>query len=289
MSNATLPAAPVKSARKPRTVKPKSAPVFTLTLTIWSAEAGNADYGVQVIPCEGFGRRAVRLTKRSDGSTYDVLVTADRVECSCPDWHVRHADGNTCCKHGAGLLAVGLIEAPDAARFPTPEDFAPVASRPGVDRIRDEFDAPSEGFADELAEAVGLPVLDPPADAPDEPRTEEVDAEPEPIGWEKRPARSYLMAPRPSERPARLAPMPDGKYLLHELVEAQGAILRGQGGPVFGLMADALDQLAKSIRATGATCVADVQDRLASMEDDRLAAVEARGYDRGLADGYNGV
>lgn len=262
--NATLPAAPVKSARKP-----KAAPVASLTLSI-----GRESYGVQKIDAGEFGSAAVRLTKRSDGTTYDVLVAHHGCECSCPDFIFRHADHGTPCKHIEAARSVGLIEAPDARRFPTPEDVAPVGLPAQEVRDTPAVEDPEEpSFAEELADAVGLPVLDSPADEPD------------PLAAWVRPARRSHLLAKPSERPVRVPSVPDGKYLLHELVDGTAALLRGEGTAVADLMAQALADLAASIRATGAQSVAEFTGRIASMEDDRLAAIRADAWDRGYAEG----
>jgi len=259
--------------------KVKAAPVVTLALAI-----NHQVYSVEPIAPGEDNIRAFRLVKHSgDSAVYDIAQGRDGVNrCDCPDYECRHVGTLGQCKHLTAATQMGLIDppawtGPAPRQYPEPEDFATLAP---VNSARTELNpAPavetSEGFADELADAVGLPVLDTPADA-----------EPDPLAAWVRPARkSFLRVLEAAPRPVKLPALADGQYDLASLVSGQAALLRGQGSAPFALMADHLEALAASIRATGAKSVADVQDRLASMEDDRLGAIEARGFDRGYAEG----
>jgi len=253
----------------PKVKAKKSAPVVSLALAI-----DHQVYQVEPIPAGEFGTKAFRLEKKSTGAVHDVIRTnAGLVECSCPSYEVTYRNTLGTCKHGSALVAMGLLDAPSAKAVSTP---APIA----VAMPAEELATISVGFAAELVEAVGLPVLD----APAEELPAEVDAKPccdpsevvpcgtcdahqateEPIGWAKAPkiAKPALVAPKP----VRIAPLPDGRYTLTEIIEGQAAMLRGQGGPVFGLMAKALDELAATVRATGAQSVAEFEDRLEVLE-----------------------
>jgi hypothetical protein len=271
MSTSTAPAPAVKAPRKPKSAK--SAPVVTLCMSI-----DHTVYGVERIPSGEFGTAAWRLSKKSNaGEVYDVIRDHDGlVQCDCPSYEVTFKGTCDTCKHGKALVALGLLDAPSPTMWIQPEDVAPVVESPvaccdpATEAVPCAACEPSPGFAEELHQAIGLPPVDPPADV-------------EPLGWEKRPARSFLVAPKPSERPVKLPALPEGQYRLHELVEAQGAILRGQGGPVWDLMAKALTDLAASIRATGAQSVAEYEDRHESMEADRLAEIANAAFDRGFA------
>jgi hypothetical protein len=76
-------------------------------------------YGVEPIPPGGFGRKAWRLSGPK-GQIYDVLYTHfGIIECDCP--HYEYVLKGNCvdmCKHGAALVATGLMAAPD----PLPRD-----------------------------------------------------------------------------------------------------------------------------------------------------------------------
>jgi hypothetical protein len=91
-------------------------------------EIKGASYTVEAIEAGEFGTAAYRVVKLVNGEAYDVIRThAGAVECSCPDWVVRHSDKGTCCKHGRALMELGLLDAPAPA--PRPSAFAPITRK----------------------------------------------------------------------------------------------------------------------------------------------------------------
>lgn len=85
-----------------------------LTLSICGTK-----YRVRPIPAGEFGTRAYRLSKlAADGAVYDVIRSHHGlVECDCPDYEARRRGLTTQpCKHGAALVAVGMLDAPRVAR-----------------------------------------------------------------------------------------------------------------------------------------------------------------------------
>ncbi len=290
--------------RKPRTVKPKAAPVVSLALAI-----DHVVYQVEPIPAGEFGSKAFRLVKRAgDGAVYDVVRTHDGlVECDCPSYETTYRGTCGTCKHGSAMIAVGLIDAP--AWTPPARETTPATAAP-VPHVADEFDAPapvvvaevqpaplpvvespavapSEGFADELAEVVG-PIASPSDDDEDTGARRRIFGsgilDPEDEGLSNRLATvATAEVETASLRPVRLAPLPPGRYDLAGLIEGQAAFLAGQGSAPFALMSRTLMDLARSIRQSGAKTVADFEDRIAEMERDRDAAIADRAY----ADGFD--
>lgn len=163
-------------------------------------------------------------------------------------------------------------------RFPVNGAIVPLSGYDFAPKPEMTEDSPEDegSFADELLEV--LPPLDSPSDA-DEDRYEGLDNSADPIGWPKPARRSYLI-PAPA-RPVKPSAIPDGKYTLVGLVEAQIALLRGQESAVHSMMADRLDQLAREIRHSGATSVAEFTDRLDAMEDGYLDRIRIAAYDAG--------
>jgi hypothetical protein len=267
--------APVRKAKK-------TAPVVTLCLAI-----DHVCYGV--VPITGITdpeiARAWRLDKRSgDGEVYDVHRTVNGlVVCDCPSYETTFKGTADTCKHGKALVAMGLLDAPswsapvEAAPVeppaPIPQHIidAVVTARPGDRTIRDAI---AEATADEV------PATDDP-DATIPAGSHTVEELAEPIGWPKPAPRFPRLVPA-GPRPVRPAPLPDGRYSLVELVEGQSAYFRGMGSPVFDLMADRLDELARDIRATGATSVADFADRLPILEAERLDRLQYDAFNDGF-------
>jgi hypothetical protein len=138
-------------------------PVLTITL-------GGKSYGVESIPPGGFGDRAWRLSG-PEGQVYDVIRTHfGIVECDCPSYEFR-LKGNciTPCKHGAALIAVGLLQAPEPVEAPAADEWAAHdderwALGPAAAADRAWHDAQTRPAADEFAnDADGWPVAREPA------------------------------------------------------------------------------------------------------------------------------
>jgi len=97
-------------ATTPAVVKPARR-TASLTLTIKDKGRSTA-YGVRPIDPGFAGVKAFRLTKQAgEGDVYDVVQTLDGIRCDCAD-HVFRREGNSAnpCKHGAALVAVGLLD-----------------------------------------------------------------------------------------------------------------------------------------------------------------------------------
>lgn len=78
-----------------------------------------ASYAVEPIAAGFAGVAAVRVVKLVNGESYDVVRRADGlVECSCPDFVCRHEGKGTFCKHGAAMVARGLLPVPPAMVAP---------------------------------------------------------------------------------------------------------------------------------------------------------------------------
>jgi hypothetical protein len=88
-------------------VKPAFAASLAVTINGQAYQASPIEPG-------GFGTKAFRLAGEQ-GQVYDVIRTHfGLVECDCPHYEMR-LKGNCCdcCKHGAALVALGLLEAPE--------------------------------------------------------------------------------------------------------------------------------------------------------------------------------
>lgn len=105
MTTLPHPAAPVKPARKPRTIKPAHG---TARLTLHINGTAYAVRPLAVEPAAGVDR-LIRVRK-ADGTAYHVSRHGHGAECDCPDF-VFSRDGidPAGCKHVKALAAVGLI------------------------------------------------------------------------------------------------------------------------------------------------------------------------------------
>jgi hypothetical protein len=100
----------------------RNVPVVKPSLTLHIA---GQPYGVEPIAPGGFGTKAWRLSG-PEGQVYDLIRTYfGIVECDCTSYEFR-LKGNciTPCKHGAALIAVGLLEAPEPVEAPADDDWA---------------------------------------------------------------------------------------------------------------------------------------------------------------------
>lgn len=90
-------------------------------------------------------------------------------------------------------------------------------------------------------------------------------------------------------RPVRPALLPDGRYTLAELADAQGAFYAGWANAVGDLFAKHMRELASSIRATDSDSVAKFEGRIAALEGtyrDRIASgAFDSGYEAAVRDG----
>lgn len=95
-------------ARLDQTTRPVKSARCELHLTI-----GDTVYGVDPIPAGFAGSKAFRLSKTT-GEVYDVVRTdLGLVECSCPQYEFRlRGNSISMCKHGVGLVSMGLLDAP---------------------------------------------------------------------------------------------------------------------------------------------------------------------------------
>src|SRR3954449_5715019 len=99
--------ATVTSPRKASKARPFSCSFVSLTI-----EISDHRYSADPLDPGEDGTRAFRLSKHSgDHAVYDVLRTHSGIlECSCPDYVVRHAgNGHGTCKHGRALVELGLM------------------------------------------------------------------------------------------------------------------------------------------------------------------------------------
>jgi len=272
---------------------------------------------VQPGPAGEFGTKAFRLVKKSGGEgVYDVVRTHDGlVSCDCASYEVSHKGTVSMCKHGAALVSLGLLDAPAYAPVPKVPAAPPVVVEAPAAEVP-PADDDAESFADDLVEAIGPAPLDPPAEggedayhwglailtrfgpvATDEQLrlAERHATDPEtslglkivPPGPSLTDLEARLAAGKPAPAvlaPVKPAPLPDGRYSLAELVEGQAALFRGQGNAPFDLMARALEDLAKMIRATGASNVADYEARIAVMDRERDDELRSEGYESGRMD-----
>jgi hypothetical protein len=93
----------------------------TVSANEMSVEIKGALYGVESIDAGECGQSAVRVVKRVNGESYDLIRTnANVLECTCPDWVCRHDGKGTCCKHLSFAVAHGLLPVVVAAPAPRP-------------------------------------------------------------------------------------------------------------------------------------------------------------------------
>ena len=93
-----------------RTRKPARTPHGTCRLTLTINEAA---YAVKPVPCDPTAALKCYELRKADGERYHVSRHAHGIECTCPDFIFRR-DGLTAepCKHGAALIALGLLDGP---------------------------------------------------------------------------------------------------------------------------------------------------------------------------------
>jgi hypothetical protein len=129
----------------------------SLSATATEVEIKGALYAVEAIPAGEFGQSAVRVTKLVNGESYDVIRTRlDLVECSCPDWVVRHDGKGTMCKHGRAMVVAGYLAAP-----------CPIPNKPAVRPITAKDIAAARTWGLKLPAApILLEILPTPAPAP---------------------------------------------------------------------------------------------------------------------------
>lgn len=168
--------------------------------------------------------RAWRLAKRgADGAVYDVAERIDGAECTCPDYEVRRRGLDPSgCKHVKALRAVGLIEhagaGPAAVITAPPEAPAavPPERRPGIDRVRDEFDDDAT----------------PTAPAPVEPEPESFDVSSDPASWPEWVDRWWWEpGPEPEPTPSYGQPQPFTSADLQWAAREFGSHRRGRSAP----------------------------------------------------------
>jgi hypothetical protein len=70
-------------------------------------------YRVRPVACQCNASKCYELRKLADGTVYHVSRHEHGVECTCADWTwKRNGLTDLPCKHGAALLALGLLDAP---------------------------------------------------------------------------------------------------------------------------------------------------------------------------------
>ncbi|WP_422932217.1 hypothetical protein [Singulisphaera sp. PoT] len=237
--------------RSRREVKPaRKAPVYSLALAI-----DHVVYTVESIPAGEFGSKAFRITKKSDGSVYDVCRTHDGlVACDCPDYEIRRK-GMTAepCKHGKALVAMGLLEAPTAvANAPTVVAPAaePCCPADEVEPCSACLHSAAPAVVAEVVEVgtVGTPTL---AEQP-----AQVEAtQPEAI-------EPTATVAEPAQADDEELPTLPVLLTLDELIEAEAARLRRFETYAHDLMARTLAELARTVRLVQARSPLDLDDEV---------------------------
>ena len=266
--------ATVANRRRPSQPSPKPAPVVTLALAI-----DHIVYAVE--PIRGLQDpdiiRAFRLEKKSDrDAVYDVSRTAlGFVACTCPDYVARQeGNGFGMCKHGRALVEMGLLDAPLAPVIPPPIP-APAAVGAGDEAARalesGGFHPAIAKFLGGIPEVAAIVAPEPPPvpteatpgpDAGAEAEGDPDDDEGDPADW---PA--WVDADRWEADGGAVAlvvdpPGPTGGLTLLEWVASVAAGFRDLDTAAADLVAEAVEQLARGIRATGAHDPATYRDRI---------------------------
>lgn len=219
-------------------------------------------YTVEAVDPGEDGTAAFFLTKQlPDAEPYYIVRThAGRVECSCADYVARRRGTAGTCKHGAALVAARLLDAPR----PVPNVSRP--SRPGIDRVRDEFDEPApitpiDAIRQAQADAFGIRLPATPAKAIIAPDAEDGEGHGEP-GEDLGPA-----------DPSDEWDDDDDRLTLAEFIEITRDAYRAIDSGAADLITEALDDLLAECRTLGNPATAQqFRDRRDAMTFDHFEA-----------------
>jgi hypothetical protein len=244
-------------------------------------------YHVEAIPPGEDGTAAFVLTK-PNGDTYAIIHRHDGIlACDCPDWVCRR-DGitHTPCKHGAALVAAGLLKAPTPPLAPDPapalpsgnirarrlaeattaRQSTPEARQGGSDAGTDETTVEAPAACCDAKEAAPCHACAPTA------RVEEPTAD----NWAE-----YGRWSAGDDVEAEEAHEP--RLTLSELIDHEADRYRKVGTLAGLLIGNHLAALASSVRLAQTDHPAVAMDRIATMERDHAAALE-RDHAATLAD-----